>query len=449
MNKIEKTYEKYITSKINPPNIKDRIKSNISFKKKDEGGFMKKGLIAALSGVCTFAIIGGIVVGVCANNPNNTNKEVKALVNVDVNPQIEFAIDEDNKVISVSGLNDEGKMIIQGEVLVGKDIDEALELIIKIENDTGFLVSGNVTADKNNINISITAKNDEYVNELKAQLKDEVSNICEKYNIVETINTVQKYTKEELVEKALIIDPTLTRDEAEAMSIEDLLKLISIYHIDTAEIYSEKLEDLYIQVRDTQIEFAQSEHIQKAIDKVDALSKIILTQYHEILEQLNSHYEEVSNLQYSTFVDPTSDYQQALNEVKNAKAKLLEYRNQLANSDKEHIEYYQGLLDAASVILDSKQSVLETCESLGQTAIEAYKSSIQTVIAKMETIEATFPSDVKTYLNENATKLEEAVNNVKNTAFNKFEEKYKEDLLRAKNDLIERKQILIEAIKNA
>ena len=38
---------------------------------------------------------------------------------VDINPSVEFMIDEQNKVVSVTALNDDGSILIVGEAFVG------------------------------------------------------------------------------------------------------------------------------------------------------------------------------------------------------------------------------------------------------------------------------------------------------------------------------------------
>ena len=39
---------------------------------------------------------------------------------VDINPSVEFMIDDQNKIVSVTALNDDGSILIVGEAFVGK-----------------------------------------------------------------------------------------------------------------------------------------------------------------------------------------------------------------------------------------------------------------------------------------------------------------------------------------
>lgn len=63
--------------------------------------------------VALIAVV-GLVVG---NSISKNNKAYNAIVQVDVNPSIEMVVDEKNQVLSVRGLNDEGKMVLEGEAL--------------------------------------------------------------------------------------------------------------------------------------------------------------------------------------------------------------------------------------------------------------------------------------------------------------------------------------------
>lgn len=95
-----------------------------------------------------------------------------ACVNIDINPSIELIVDKDSKVISVRGANDDGVLLLFNEqTVVGKPLDEALEIIIGYAAQYGFLTADNpvigaiansdnaelLAAVKQAINTSITA----------------------------------------------------------------------------------------------------------------------------------------------------------------------------------------------------------------------------------------------------------------------------------------------------
>ena len=87
--------------------------------------------------VVMVALVGFFLVG-C--NKDNKKEENMTRVTVDINPSIEIIVDEDDKVVSVTALNDEGNIIIVGETIVGKTVEEALEDYEKtlLPNATSF-----------------------------------------------------------------------------------------------------------------------------------------------------------------------------------------------------------------------------------------------------------------------------------------------------------------------
>ena len=47
---------------------------------------------------------------------------------VDINPSVEFMVDDQNKVVSVTALNDDGSILVAGEAFIGKTPEEAVEM---------------------------------------------------------------------------------------------------------------------------------------------------------------------------------------------------------------------------------------------------------------------------------------------------------------------------------
>ena len=83
--------------------------------------------------VVMVALVGFFLVG-C--NKENKKEENMTRVTVDINPSIEIIVDEDDKVVSVTALNDEGNIIIVGETIVGKTVEEAVNIIVSVATET-------------------------------------------------------------------------------------------------------------------------------------------------------------------------------------------------------------------------------------------------------------------------------------------------------------------------
>ena len=79
---------------------------------------------------------------------------------VDINPSVEFMVDDQNKVISVTALNDDGGILIVGEAFLGKTPEEAVALMVTLATETGYLVKGQAEATENTVKISVSGNSE-------------------------------------------------------------------------------------------------------------------------------------------------------------------------------------------------------------------------------------------------------------------------------------------------
>ena len=121
---------------------------------------MKKKYIIPLIFVILF-VIGLILVIVLREDKDNIST-----ITIDINPSIELKIDENNDVVSVKALNEDGKDII-GKDLEGKQIDYVLNKIVDKVIDFGY-----VEENKINILMYSDGNNKEVQNMLIDEFKD-------------------------------------------------------------------------------------------------------------------------------------------------------------------------------------------------------------------------------------------------------------------------------------
>ena len=149
---VKKKFKNHMRPILNVDDCYDRVSRRIDFNEEKENRHMKKILIPI--GLTTIA---ACAIAVISFNLLPREPELKAIVSVDVNPSIDLVVDKNNTVISVSGANEEGKMIIAEEDIVGKDVEQAVEIIINTESETGYLVKGNVQTGENTVTITVSA----------------------------------------------------------------------------------------------------------------------------------------------------------------------------------------------------------------------------------------------------------------------------------------------------
>ena len=291
MKKVKNTIKAYINNNLKHDDqfhvISKRLNLHKS-EKEENFSFMKKYLKVALP-VTLFALIitAALVVILMGNKPGVVTDEPVAVVQMDVNPSISFTVDDENNVVSVYGENDEGKMIISGEKLVGLKLDEAIEKVITIETETGYLLKGSVSAEENNITISIEANTEEISNNIKENIQNAVSSICDELKIEEKLEVAKSNLKDKLVQRALSIDPTLTEEAAKEMTNDQLLAYITGCHLEKVSLPTKELEDLYDKVKVQKINILEKEETKKVIDKLDENYQSFKNNYQEMYQ--NNH----------------------------------------------------------------------------------------------------------------------------------------------------------------
>lgn len=447
MKKEEKGYQKYISKELPVPDLNKQISSQIEFSKK-KGLFMnKKILFASVGGV---SLVAASAIALCVLGINKPVNTTRALVTMDVNPSVEFVIDEENKVISVNGKNDEGKMIVYGEAIVGKTLQEAIDIVIKVENETGYLIDGNISVDTNKITVSVNADSGAYET-LINQVNSYVEQTCEKYNIESVIEKGVQYTKDQLAAYVLTLDSSLTEEDVKNRTYEQLIDIVAVYHLERSSICSEKLEYYYNEAKESKIEFAENEATKEAINNANELYQIMLTGFNQAFDSLQNLYTSLNNTIYESFVSENSIFQKSLASMNDYKNEVIKLRNQVAKYEEDNevsLDTLKTMLEQAETSLDNSMNSLKQTEQSVISQIEKSQKSIQSAMDSLNEIKNSFPQEIKTLLQDVTKETEDKINEIKDNFFETFEKENKEDIERFQQEVADRKQALIDSIKN-
>ena len=371
--------------------------------------------------------------------------EAAARMQVDINPSVEFILDADDKVLSVTALNDDGALIIAGEAFVGKTAEDAVELMASISTDAGYLVKGDLSAGQDGITISITG-DEEAAQKLYEDVKAGVDAFLEKSGIdaaVERGEALKLDALRALVQEA---DPTLSDEEVAAMTEEQLLNALKISRIETAQLLTEELRAAYNTAKEYDFRFAERQATKSVIEGLGSAYESFLNGYAAALDSYQKAIQAVEQARYDYLVDAGSDYQKILAEVREQKDKVLEQRKEAAELPEGAAkEAAKAALAAEEAILETKEAALELAGDAANASFDLALSAMKTVENALTELEKTFPEEITTALTENAQKAQDAMNAAKDEAFAKFEEAHKEDIEQALADLQARKQALIDA----
>lgn len=136
---------------------------------------------AVLSIASTFLILFSIL-------PSYFSGPVSAYMTIDVNPSIELELDDDLEVLKLTGLNEDGKLVIgQLKDWKGKDIKAVTNRIVETTKRLGYL--------KGNKQIVVSTTLMKKNKELNKNLKEEIKEISEQDNVSKTKMKVIQATK--------------------------------------------------------------------------------------------------------------------------------------------------------------------------------------------------------------------------------------------------------------
>ena len=372
---------------------------------------------------------------------------------VDINPSVEFMVDDQNKVVSVTALNDDGSILIAGEAFVGKTPEEATQLVVSLATDAGYLVKGEIhvenTDESQKVEISVSGNSD-YAKELAKNVKSDVEKYLKDNKITATVESVKAKTLDEM-RKVVVEDGLFTEDEVKNMTEEQLYKALAAGRIETAQLLTAEMREAYYRAKDYKISFVEKQATADIISGMGATYKVLMSGYSTALAAYSTSIDTLDKLRYSLLVDPESAYQKALANLRDAKEDLLKEKK-LIFSVKDGDKTYAEISASFKLSEETYNKALKAVEDAGAAANKA----METAIAALREVETQLKAleeklreneDISAKLTAEAQNLEDTLNKAKDNFFAEFEAAHKSDIEKAEADLEAKKQELITAAK--
>lgn len=380
---------------------------------------MKK-TVATLCAVLTCAT-GVCMMGSCGDK---TAEAEKTVMNVSLNPSVEFVLDGKNKVVSVNALNEEGNLVVSAENFIGKDMDVAVTLFVEVSKETGFLVSGNAQVANNAINVSFSG-DAEQATELYNKVSAKVGEYLSKEKITATVQQAAAITEEKL--EALVTEcaPYIEAAKVQAMEYAELVEVLYESRKETAEMYSQELKNAYYEAKAFAMEKAELEVLKS---QVTGLSQIALDVSYKAYEEAVNALE---TLRMETLVDAESEYQKALAAFREAKADYLAYRAEVAAMEQTQVtETVLAALVEYENVVNAKEEVLLSIGKTANDGIDAAKTQLgvlyDTVVKGIE--------DAAVKVGDFVGEISDKQKAAQEEFFTAFETNYAEAITAAKNE---------------
>ncbi len=324
------------------------------------------------------------------------------IMNLSLNPKVEFILDENDKVITVNALNEEGNLVISAEAFVnveGMSAEKAAELFVKVTEESGFIIEGSLG--ENALEISITG-DAENAQKLYDSVKGEVTNYLSTLNIEIDVEKVKAYTEAELEAIVAEVCLYLDEDEIKALDYQQLISELEKSRKETKEYYSQELKNAYYAMKSVAMQKAELSAIKEnagtiVAGAISATEALYDTAVNSLMEARLA------------LIDEAGLYQTALADLRTKKVEFLNYRKSLIESGIEISDVHLGYLGNLETALNNAEATLvnigDSASAAITTAEQAIKSAFDTVISTLETLGA----KVSTYLDEISTAQKTAI----------------------------------------
>ncbi len=370
---------------------------------------------------------------------------------VDINPSVEFMVDDNGKVVSVTALNDDGSILIAGEVFVGKTPEEATELVVSLATDAGYLVKGEINAENSEegqkVSVSVSG-NSKYAEQLRKDVKSDVEKYLKENGITATFENAKAKTLDEM-RAQVVEDGLFTEDEVKDMTEEQLYKALAAGRIETAELLTAEMREAYYRAKEYKVSFAEKQATKDIISGMGSVYSLLMTGYSTALNLYSSAVDQIDQLRYDLLVSPDSAYQKALAALRDGKEELLKEKK-LMLTVKVDDENYAEISASYKLSEENYNKLLKAVEDAGtaaNTQIEAIIATLRSVEDQLTELQSQFPAEITTKLTEEAKNIENKVNEAKDGFFADFENEHKADIEKMENDLKAKKQELINQAK--
>ena len=205
----------------------------------------------------------------------NTKDDQTTVMNMSINPEVEFILDKNNKVVSVSAKNDEGNFIIAKASFEGMTAEEAAKLFVKVSNENGFV------AEVGDLKVEISGEQAEKLfNSVKANVEVYLGE--EGLNVSVNLEKINREELEDLLEDCM---KELSDKQIKNLTDAEIIAKVKEMRDQTKDLNTEKLKEMYYEFRAQAIEKAKFDAYIEAIQNSNIFNKDQIVAYYNELTQ--------------------------------------------------------------------------------------------------------------------------------------------------------------------
>ncbi len=308
-----------------------------------------------------------------------------SFVSLDINPSIELTLDNNNKVLSVRGTNEDGQVLLYGETdFVGKDVESVIQEITDLAIEHGY-----ISEDNKVINTTVSADSDQKAQDVLNKINAKITATAKNASINVTVDgdgaysLLRKYEQfkkahpnSEVVKNLSVSDFRLAMSASETgeVSLEAAIELDTEKLIEIVSKSHEKMEsyatDAYLM-------------IEASANKTYELAKGAL------LDAIYIPHSLVDGTIYNLYkttartLDGVAEmlvFAQKIGAYALTDAQIADIVTALGLENSDALKNSEGIVTLESVYA----YVDKTVKNMGETAANELKTQIESVISEVE-----------------------------------------------------------------
>lgn len=289
------------------------------------------------------------------NNPNST-------MTVSVNPEIQFVLNKDNKVIYANATNSDGEKLLATFDFTNKSAEEVARMFVEISTESNYIKLDTTGA---TVTININAeKETEQLKNLQNKIKDNVNSYFKEIGVIGgAVVNLGTNVKEDL--QKLGADVSNYADKTYAQIMDELKQT------------SQEVENVALSLRDGL--FAQIDALRKELNMISLEDEI-----NSLKAQIKDAKDKINNSEYISEAT-----KKILNEqIETLEKSLNQAEKQLAEAKKEFNKKVDELIekakkDSEQILADAKAYLNKLIDD-NKALIEAHKNAYQQNKAEIE-----------------------------------------------------------------
>ncbi len=298
--------------------------------------------------------LGFLFLASCKTRTEDSEASKLSYVGMRINPEIELVVDENNTVVGVNAVNEDGDTVLAEADLNGLDIEEAAEEFTYEALEMGYI---DPEATDTTVYIAVEGENEEATTKLEENITEKVNKFFDKKGMFgkaarENLDEYEEQANEwgvslfeaKIISRILELYPEMTIDEILALDFKERMDLIKDDFKNN--VLPVKLrKDFKNDVNTIKEEYKELFELAKQLKKLaKELENTVLTE--DELAQLQAEYDSVKEqfdalkAQYDAEIkDIKEKYAKNVNDVKNEfEQKATELRETASEALKKHEE---------------------------------------------------------------------------------------------------------------